>query len=382
MTNSLQPISVAAQDQVSSPYYGLVWLAMASLAYTDESALDIAHVEADLANAVNALPDLPAPPGHAAPPAGSWGRWQLDWGPVVDHENANLLYSVSYREVATDLPVVCVVSIRGTDTQEHHEVLGLLRQIHEDLDVRHTVPWETVMNTRAPGTAPSVPSITIAQGSYDGLSMLRGLSAQGMDVLTYVRALAVTHPTCPVVVTGHSLGGCMAMVMAAYLSDALAAVGLAPRIVPHPFAGPTPGNTGFAAKFDAQFPGAHIWWNTLDVVPNAFQSLPDADSRTPSLTHIRGFWQDHGGPAINLVEKAALDAFIDLVHHYAQPTVNRQTLRGSVAVPAAGCPDTWTTQLLIQHLPPMYHRLISAQLSGVVAPYPLPPYPPGCDAVT
>lgn len=379
MSGSLQPMSVAAQGQIGTPYYGLVWLALASLAYTDESALDIQHVGADLPKAIGALPDPPAPPGFTALPAGSWGRWQMEWGPAYDHDNSNLMYAVSYREIASGLPIFAAIGIRGTDTQEHRKVLGLIRQIYEDLDVEHSVHWSQVMGAGPSGGTTPTTDATIAQGTFEGLKILRSLTPNGINILTFVHDLAAANPKLPIVVTGHSLGGCQTMVMAAYLSDALSAQGVTANLVPHPFAGPSPGNAAFAEKFNAQFPGGHIWWNTLDVVPNAFQNIANAPGDTPSLTNIRGFWQAHGGPGIDLIEKLALDAFIDLVHHYVQPTVNVQTLRGSVVVPkAAGCTNNWATQLMIQHFPPQYHYLMSTQLGSTVAPYPLPSYPGPC----
>jgi hypothetical protein len=68
MTASLLPIGVAARDQAGTPYYGLVWLALASLAYTDESSTDMARVGVDLPNAVGALSYPPAPLIQDLPP--------------------------------------------------------------------------------------------------------------------------------------------------------------------------------------------------------------------------------------------------------------------------------------------------------------------------
>jgi hypothetical protein len=387
---TLSPISVAAQAEAGTPYYGLVWLALASLAYTDEGATAIKNVGVDLPRAVGALPDPPAPPGFTQPAAGTWGHWRVDWGPAVDGDNSNLMYVASYREADSALPVFAVVSIRGTDTQERWKIAGLLRQLYEDLDVGHKVAWaQAIGDPSSPTVAgASNDEVAIAQGTCEGLKTLRRMTAPapmpgmtgGVDVLTYVRHLATAHPGLPIVVTGHSLGACQATVMAAFLGDSLKAAGAAATLVPHAFAPPTAGTPAFAAKFEADFPGAHLWWNTLDVVPNAFQNIAHAPAGTPSLTNIHGFWKDFGGPAIDEVEKIALDAFVLVDHGYAQPAVNLQTLTGSVVVPsaAAGCENTWSAQLLIQHLPPQYHYLISTQLAGTVATYALPAYPGPC----
>ena len=71
MAPTLSALSLAAQQQVATPYYGLVWLALAQLAYTDEAATVVRNVGTDLPTAVANLPALPPPPGVAAP-AGWW----------------------------------------------------------------------------------------------------------------------------------------------------------------------------------------------------------------------------------------------------------------------------------------------------------------------
>lgn len=387
MANNLSPISLAARAQIGTPYYGLVWLALAQLAYTDEDARVVKGVGTDLPSAVAALPPLPAPPGLTAPDA-AWCEWRVDWGPVVTSDNSNLMYAATCRETASGLPVVAAVVIRGTDTQERGDLRGLLQQIYEDLDVGHKVPWTTVMDDAAAPCANggAATDAAIAKGTCEGLKTLRRMpsappGASGLvDVLAHVRALVSSDPGLPIVIAGHSLGGCQATVMAAFLRDALASDGIEAALVPHAFAPPTAGTPGFAAKFDAAFPSAHIWWNTLDVVPNAFQNIANAPAGTPSMTHMTGFWQDHGGPKIGELEKLALDGFIHLEHSYAQPTANVMTLQGAVVTPgaSAGCGNTWSAQLLIQHLTPQYHYLISTQLADRVAPYPLPGTPDPC----
>lgn len=389
MRAPLTPIGLAARQQVETPYYGLVWLALAALAYTDESAAVIKTVGSDLPKDVAALPDLPAPAGFSATEAG-WCEWRVDWGPSVTSDNSNLMYVATCREKTSGLPIVSAVCIRGTDTQERGDLRGLLQQLYEDIDVGHKVPWSSVMDHPAsPCTnGGSVSDVAIAKGTCEGLKTLRRMTSMApipdqtmpVDVHTYVRHLATANAGLPIVVTGHSLGGCQATVMAAFLADALAAEGITATIVPHAFAPPTAGTPGFAAKFDAQFPRAHIWWNTLDLVPNAFQNIADAPAGTPSMAHMPGFWQDHGGPTIGELEKLAIEAFMHVEHSYAQPSVNLMTLTGSVVVPgaSAGCKNDWSAQVMIQHLPPNYHHLISTQMAGAVAAYPLPGTPDPC----
>lgn len=384
MDNTLSPISLAARNQITTPYYGLVWLALAQLAYTDEDARVVKNVGVALPEALAALPGLPPPPGFSTPPA-PWCEWRVEWGPVVTADNSNLMFVATCVERASGQPIVAAVVIRGTDTQERGDLRGLLQQIYEDLDVGHKVPWSRVMDDASAPCANggAATDVAIAKGTCEGLKTLRRMmsatSGQPIDVHACVRNLAVTHPGLPIVVTGHSLGGCQTTVMGAFLGDALAAEGIEAVIVPHAFAPPTAGTPAFAAKFDAQFPGGHIWWNTLDVVPNAFQNIAGAPGDTPSMTHMLGFWQDHGGPKIGEIEKLALEGFIHLEHSYAQPSANVMTLAGNVVVPAGpGCKNDWSAQLLIQHLTPQYHYLISTQMADRVAAYPLPGTPDPC----
>jgi len=381
MSSPLSPVGRAAQQQIATPYYGLVWLALAQLAYTDEDAQVVKGVGTDLPTAVAALPALPAPPGVPAP--ADWCQWGVEWGPIVTSDNSNLMYAAVCREQASGLPLCAVVGIRGTDTQERGDIKGLLRQIYEDLDVRHTVPWATVIGAHASPGVEGNTDAAIANGTFEGLTILRGMTApdaggEAITILRWVSTFASAHTDTPIVVTGHSLGACQATVMAMYLHDSLKVAGVTASIVPHAFAPPTAGTPGFAAAFEAAFPGAHLWWNTLDIVPNAFQNIANAPPDTPSMTHMTGFWQDHGGPAIDLVEKLAVDGFVHLEHTYAQPSGTLVPLTGRVVVPGPGCRNTWANQLLIQHLTPQYHYLMSTQLGDRVAAYPLPGTPDPC----
>jgi hypothetical protein len=372
MDASLSGLALAARSQVGTPYYGLVWLALAQLTYTDESAAVIGDVNTALPAAVAALPPLPAPPGMTA--SGDWCSWRVEWGPCVTGDNSNLMFVATCRDTASGLPIVSAICIRGTDTKEKGKLRGLLQELYEDLDVGQKVPWTSVMDD--PGSPCSngaaATDVAIAKGTCEGLKTLRMMSSGGLDILAFVSQFASTNPAVPLVVTGHSLGGCQTTVMAAFLGDALALSGVATTIVPHAFAPPTAGTQGFAAKFAAQFPNGHLWWNTLDIVPNAFQNIAGAPPDTPSMTHMPGFWQDHGGPGANLIEKLAIEAFIREEHSYGQPAANLITLAGSVVPPDASAKDDWTSQIFAQHLCPRYHTLISTQMAATVAAYPLP----------
>ena len=304
----------------------------------------------------------------------------MEWGPVVTADNGNLMYAAVCREQTTGLPLCAALCIRGTDTQEHGELRGLLQEVYEDLDVAHTVPWATVMSDPGSPCIEGKDDVAIAKGTCDGLKILRGLRAPAegggsTDILSWVETFAAAHVGVPIVVTGHSLGGLPGHGdgdVPARQPDGVRHPGhnRAPRVCPAHCR-----HTGICREVRRGVPGAHIWWNTLDIVPNAFQNIPNAPATVPSMTHMTGFWKDHGGPAMGDIEKLAVDGFIHLEHAYAQPTVNTMTLIGSVVLPGADAGNTWANQVLSQHLAPQYHHLISTQCAEQVAAYPLPGTP-------
>jgi len=83
-------------------------------------------------------------------------------------------------------------------------------------------------------------------------------------------------------VIGHSKGGALAAALAMWLADTQGP-GVAehslwdPRGIalmhPHSFAAPTPGNSGFASRFAAKFPGAYRLSNPCDIVPHAWKTV-------------------------------------------------------------------------------------------------------------
>src|SRR5581483_2631925 len=84
-------------------------------------------------------------------------------------------------------------------------------------------------------------------------------------------------------VTGHSLGGGLAPVLAAWLAWRF---GDASRLKVYTFAAPSPGNAAFAAYFNRLFRDptgktstAYRIYNTLDLVPNAWATLPTIKDR-------------------------------------------------------------------------------------------------------
>jgi hypothetical protein len=378
---ALSPAAVAARNAVSTPYYGLVYLGLASLAYTDEKKACEGQVVKDLTEAVAGLPPLPAVAGSDAPTVP--GKWQLTWGPCYTADYSNLMYAATYNDEVSGEPIFAAVSIRGTDTSAG--LNGLLKQILEDTDSLVMVKWDAAVTGKCGLIDLDFFHARIAQGSCVGLHNLTGLAnSAGESVLGYLKGLLAPDPQIPIVVTGHSLGGCQATVMAAYLAANLPGASIAPN----PFAPNTAGNNVFALnEFDTIFPGANVWWNTLDLVPQAYATIGDINSL---WSHYQ--WPDgSAGPGLSqplqkIVNDLAL--FLKLgMYHYTQPTRGNRTLNGSLPSPqtiqqflkASGSNtpwNSWEAQLLWQHFPPNYHQLISTQFDAkTVAPYPLPDTP-------
>ena len=73
------------------------------------------------------------------------------------------------------------------------------------------------------------------------------------------------------IVTGHSLGGCLTTVVAPWLKATLPK---APAMLPMTFAAPSAGNAAFARGFNRMFPASYRYQNPLDIVPLAYENLP------------------------------------------------------------------------------------------------------------
>jgi hypothetical protein len=205
-------------------------------------------------------------------------QWRLGWGPAVDDDNSNLMFAAEFMDITqkSPVPVFSAIVIRGTDVES--EPAGLVKQLVEDLDAETQVPFPE-----------HDPNARIAQGTQIGFQTLSQLTDQGRTVRQYVEAFLNANPAAPVVVTGHSLGGCQTTVMA--LNLALQFPG---SIVPTTFAGPTAGNQSFVELYEQNCPFAPRWFNTRDLVPNAYASLDN----------IQTLWDACGHPAPLLLKLA------------------------------------------------------------------------------
>jgi triacylglycerol lipase len=286
----------AAREQVrTSDFYALCYLMLCNLAYADED-----KAQAAVEQIINKLPTMPVPEGPVQ------GKWSLSWGPVTptDGSNSNLMYAAEFSDTVSGLPVFSAVVIRGTDTEARPS--GILKQIIEDLYAAD----QTVF------PAGNALGAKIAEGTQIGLNTLTGFTDKGgKTVEQYLNDFVTENPDAPIVVTGHSLGGCQTTVLALFLSHEFSAAGLSPKIVPNSFAAPSAGNAAFIQLYQRTFPFSPRWFNTLDLVPMAFAGLGG----------IKQLWTQCSHPAPDAL-KFLIDAFgllLGALHiSYSQQTLD------------------------------------------------------------
>ncbi|WP_404870298.1 IPT/TIG domain-containing protein [Kitasatospora griseola] len=217
-----------------------------------------------------------------------------DWFPIwlaLSPDNANMAYLAASRSTNA-----FAVVLRGT--------VGSVTDLTEDLGVGTVVPFTAVGSPPAP--------VAVAKGAMEAFTQVVTMSASGVTLVQALAdALARTAPNPTVHVIGHSLGGCIATMVAPWLR-AQTWQGVTPRFGLHTFAAPTAGSPEFAAYVDSLKWVAHErHFNAWDVVPQAWTGLDDVKK-----------WYPHPpGPEANEEVKVVITAIAGLPgpHAYAQP---------------------------------------------------------------
>jgi Lipase (class 3) len=393
--------------------FALVWLGLASMAYIQSGNKNNAVIAKTLRYAFNPsdgaiyAPPPPNPSGTGA----LTGYWQVDWGPGITGDNSNLLYLVSFRQgrrpepstQAPGAPYFFAVAIRGTDT--HSGPLALIQQIAQDFNAfTLTSLKDTLAAAPNPAQMRGFPDGgSIAHGSAGGFQRMAALTASYADPKTLAAktgtiadvllAMADAYPGVPLVVTGHSLGGCQTQIMAAYLQRQLGPRGM--TLYPNPIAPSTAGNRDFAAYYSTTFPGGHFWFNDKDIVPCGFANLDETLKLWQTCAWPPGSRNPVTGADVSNAPGPACPALLtDLVRlvgweikllHYARPSVGLEALQGTIPTPdtlyrflrgsdPSASDDALkakamdgTTMLMWQHFPPAYYEQMAA-ISGVL-PY-------------
>ena len=284
----------------------------------------------------------------ALPKPSPAGSWECVWGPAQSSDHANVAYVAAYSE-SSGVPAFAAVVIRGTDLAV--DAWGVLRQMWEDLDVLDPQPFPWM---------PANSGALVAQGTLDGLSTVQQLTYGGQRLLPFLVEFLDEDENreARLVVTGHSLGGCLTTVVAPWLRSSLSHRGIDNEIVPVTFAAPTAGNPAFADSFSSSFPSSLRYFNSLDIVPLAWQSLDT----------VKTFYDSDGLPAPEVVD-AALDLAVYTIAllrvTYAQPRRDCE-LTGRFAP----SPPTWYDEAYKQHHTTTYMSLLGGTSAFAERPRP------------
>lgn len=191
-------------------------------------------------------------------PAGAAnGPWRLCWGPAVN--DGVLAY------VALGADGGYALAFRGTDVDG--SISGSFENLLADGDGFFLVPW---LYPQEPSAA-----LQISAGINGALALAIGLTdpVTSLSLLDYLRGVD-KGGALDLIVTGHSLGGALAIVATAWLNNQLPKIApLNFSLWPHTFAAPTMWNAAFATSFAQTFTTYYAAANTNDVVPMGWANL-------------------------------------------------------------------------------------------------------------
>ncbi len=281
----------------------------------------------------------------AYPKYATHGGWQLAW---LGLTAGNLMY------VAFNGKIWAVV-IRGSETDPLTRAFWI-DWFEQDLTALHQVPLPFG------DQAGAMISWGTKQGFDDLLSMRDAFT--GKSLVEFLRDVQLVETN--LWVTGHSLGGCLASVMAPYLYETLCKPKKRPPscILPVTFAAPTAGNGAFASWFDRLFPNGRRWWNSLDAIPHAW-SLDGIDWILNSFQGGPKLWED---PALYSLVDGTWWILYEGSYDYVHPNGDGRRLDGKIT-------DRWLWALEAgdQHSGEGYLHLLDAP--EIIFPYP-PSAPP------
>lgn len=276
----------------------------------------------------------------AMPPLTQGGAWTTMWGPVQSDDQSNLAFVAGSLNQAGAV-VSIYVTVRGTNIYLGEDIWGILQQIWQDIDGTSQVPLAWL--------PPSSP-VRIAQGTSEGLSVIVGLTdGKGVSLGDYLTKF-LSNPgnsNIKTVVTGHSLGGCLATVVAPWIQSIRPGT-YKGTIQPITFAAPTAGNQDFATYYSTMFTTAQGFHNTLDIIPKALQNLLDIGFIYSELDTPDIVWAGITGMEFWLL-------YYNMT--YVQPA-GTQYLNGVFLV----VPEwDWYDEALFQHHPATYRGLLLGQ---------------------
>lgn len=183
-------------------------------------------------------------------------NWQLVWGPGIN--DGNLMYVAQNKLNTNQYSIV----IRGTDWDD-------CSNWKEDF-------W--VSQVKYPYAIGASGTPMVSYGVLCGLHNLQQLTdpCTNQTLEQYLQKLAA-NSSLELIVTGHSLGGCLASLFLVWLHDTIGQWGINVNNIQlsgYTFASPTAGNPDFANYFNATV-GNNCFrvFNPLDVVPYVWGDL-------------------------------------------------------------------------------------------------------------
>jgi hypothetical protein len=268
------------------------------------------------------------------------GRWEIVWGPGVKQYQTDL-YAVNalYMARNVDDPSQYVIAIAGTNGTEPFSWL------FENLLVQ-TIPW-----------SPLRPFARLTMGASVGLNILKQIEptgdrqGAGQTLRQFLKDLP--DKNIDITVTGHSLGGVLAPVLALWLRDSQRTMAddatgwdfqERAKISTLSTGGPTPGNRRFSAYVTERLERVRRYSNDLDPAPKLWANA--------TIGEARRFYDDHEltGPVPWMFDIAAMWSSGDFYQHIDPDTASFPgTFNAELVDPAQdGCVN-YLNQALYQH---------------------------------
>jgi triacylglycerol lipase len=265
------------------------------------------------------------------------GDWSVVWGPY-DDSYGNLCYVAKSASTGN-----YALAIRGSETSVS---IDTLYNWFYNLYVTYQSAWPYL---------PSQPQAMLSYGAYAQASAMTLATSNGQTLGDY---LTKTIPlTATVTVTGHSLGGNLATVLASWISYQRGPAGSAPdpNTQIYTYAAPSAGNSAFALGFNARLPNSYRYWNSLDAIPHAWETLLELEWIYNGIGIVTPSWAKDTIDGLEIA-LAASELYYNSV--YTQPNGDGTELTGT----ASSASTTFIAEVAYQHQCNVYLGLLGAPL--------------------